>query len=474
MSELNLKELASLVVSKKNNENKPSKGDKIDRILTNQFLGLIIFALIMFLVFFISQTGTAFITENFITAPLEGLNESLKEWFDGNGTSVILSGLICDGVFAGFIAIIGFLPLIMVLFFLLSLLEDSGYMSRVSLVIDNIFRKVGLSGKSIIPFYMGTACGVPGVMATRTIKNSKQRRITAMLTPFIPCGAKLPVIALFFGVYFTDVWYGSALIYLLAFVVILLAAFIIKIITNTQYTNVEETYLIIELPDYKAPSLKNATLNMLDRAKTFIIKAGTIIVVFNAVVWFLTNFNFSFEFVDGEITESMLHTITSPIAGLVAPLGITGAMAWGFVAAAIVGLIAKENIIAALVIIFGLSGAISNDEVVNANEVRELLGITTASGIAFLLFNLFIPPCFAAIGAMKTELNSLKWTLFAVMFQLVIGFVISIAAYQILSLAIDHEVGKNLVLGLSIIATAVVGIIVMAIMAKKGKWLARI
>lgn len=474
MSEINLKELTSSVVTKKNNENKPSTGDKIDRLLTNKFFGIIVFALIMFTVFYISQTVTAYITENFITGPLEGLNESLLEWFEEQGTSPILSGLLCEGVIAGFIAIIGFLPLIMVLFFLLSLLEDSGYMARVSLVIDGIFRKVGLTGKSIIPLYMGTACGVPGVMATRTIKNTKQRRITAMLTPFIPCGAKLPVIALFFGVYFTDAWYGTALIYFLAIIVILIAALVIKLVTNTQYKNVEETYLIIELPDYKAPSLKNATFNMLDRAKTFIIKAATVIIVFNAIVWLLSNFNFSFQFVDGEITESMLHTITSPIAGLVAPLGITGPMAWGFVAAAIVGLIAKENIIAAIVIIFGLSGAISNDEVVNAVEIREILGITTASGIAFLLFNLFIPPCFAAIAAMKAELNSLKWTIFAVLFQLVNGYVISVIAYQVLSLIIDQQLGTNLILGISIVITAIIGIIVMAIMAKKGKWLAKI
>lgn len=473
MKDINVKEIAKQVIKKGDNRNKVDKTNKIDSILAHKIWGLLIFAVVMFVVFFISQTVTATFTEDVLVAGLENLKDGFGSWLESMDTNEVISGILVDGVFGGFIAIIGFLPLIMVLFFLLTLLEDSGYMARVSLVMDRYFRKVGLSGKSIIPMYIGTACSIPGILGSRTIKNEKQGRITALLTPFMPCGAKLPVIALFMGAFFSDSPFVTPAIYLLSILVIFIAALVIKFITNTRNEKQEDTFMLIELPEFKVPSFKYGALIMLDRAKEFIIKAGTIIVLFNTIIWLLLNFDMSLNFIgEDEIASSILHTISSPFSAVMAPIGLGGEMAWAFLVAAIIGLIAKENIVTAIFTIFAIASV--DGEAEDISQVVSALGITSAAAFGYMMLNLFVPPCVAAISAMRAELNSWKWTLFAVLFQIVFGYVIGIISYQILEPIISHEVGKNLLAAI-IIVVAFIGIIfLMSFKARRKQWLANL
>ncbi len=445
----------------------------MDRIVAHKYIGILIFVVIMYIIFTISQTYVGPIISDVVTSIIGDFGNWVNGLLVSAGTGEFLKGIITEGIIGGFGAVVGFLPLIMVLFFLLNLLEDSGYMARVSLVMDRYFKKIGLAGKSIIPMYVGTACSIPAIMSARTIKNEKQRRMTILLTPFVPCGAKLPVIALFITVFFTNQSYLTAITYFLAIGVIFFAGYIIKATTGADFTNQEDSFLVIELPEYKLPSLKTAFKVMLDRAWAFIKKAGTIIVLMNAIIWILTNFNFSLQLVDNT-SESMLRFISEPVAWLMIPLGLG---VWGLAAASVAGFVAKEEVVGALAVIFAFS--VSGDfEISSIETTRNILmstgGLTAVSAFAFMAFNLFTPPCFAAIGAMNSELGSKKWTIFAVTLQFAVGYFIAIVIYQIGTLLFYGETGTGFIPSIFII-TAFIGVFIyLKKLASKGKGLANI
>ena len=440
-----VKEIVDKVEKRKIISSAQTKQDAADRILAHKWLGLPIFAAIMWGVFSISQTYLGTFLADILVGFIDVFYE-LVEGALGEGVSPLLSTLLLDGIIGGVGAVLGFLPLIMVLFFLLALLEDSGYMARVALIMDRFFKKVGLSGKSIIPMIIGTGCAIPGIMATRTIKDERQRRTTAMLTPFMPCGAKLPVIALFAGVFFKDAaWVGTSM-YFLAIFLIVISALIVRKITGEEKTT---NYFIMELPEYRIPSLKRATISMFDRAKAFIVKAATIILISNVVVQIMQTFNWQFELV-GESAQntSILASIASPFAFLLIPLGFG---VWQLAAAAVTGFIAKENVVATLAVVYGLTNFINTEEfllIEGASSVASVMGLTSAGALAYLAFNLFTPPCFAAIGAMNAEMESRRWVIGAVSFQLAMGYVVAFIIYQGGTLIESGSVGSGFLPGL--------------------------
>ena len=376
------------------------------------------------------------------------------------GASPIVQALLVDGIIGGVGAVVGFLPLVMVMYFLIALLEDCGYMARVSVIMDPIFKKVGLSGKSIIPMVIGTGCAIPGIMACRTIRNERERRTTAMLTPFMPCGAKLPVIALFAGVFFQDASWVGTLMYFVGIAFVFLGAWLIMKITGQKY---RKSFFIMELPEYKWPSLKRATISMFSRAKAYIIKAGTIILVCNAAVQIMQTFNWQFQVVEeGMESTSILASIASPFAILLIPLGFG---VWQLAAAAITGFIAKENVVGTLAVVYGLTNLINVDELVlmsGANEVAATLGLTAVSALAYLMFNLFTPPCFAAIGAMNSEMQDKKWLFGGIALQLATGYTVAYLVYQVGTLVTTGTLGQGFVPGL-IVIIAFVAIVVYLI-----------
>ena len=488
--------------------NKTNFQDKIDKVLTNKWLGIPIFAVVMFLVFWISQVGPgAWIAEGVeigeTTIPgLVGLLEMFQEFIAGllESAHPVVSAIIVDGIIGGVAAVVGFLPLVMVMYFLIALLEDCGYMARVSVVLDPIFKKVGLSGKSVIPFVIGTGCAIPGVMACRTIKNERERRATAILAPFMPCGAKLPVISLFTGAFFTNSQWVAPIMYFVGIIIIFVGALLIKLLTGLKK---KKSFFIIELPEYKAPSLKRAFGSMCQRGWSYIVKAGTIILVCNFVVQLMLTFTFSFKVIDYDgiteegtqtITEkylneyaykdnngnyymqdeegnlvvieseedynlaisyhneviytvndhpelddewnavskelqsaaetSILANIAKPFAYVFAP--ITGdEHSWQLAAAAITGFIAKENVVGTLAVCYGTPNKINADfELIgNGSEtLQAVMGISVVIALAYLMFNLFTPPCFAAIGAMNSEIKDRKWFFGGILFQFGVGY----------------------------------------------------
>lgn len=444
-------ELASLVLKQQSSFN-ITFSDKIDRYLTHPVFGLGIFALVMWSVFSLSQIWIGPWLSDLLVTQLEAFSEFIASLLEANNVSLLWSGLLIEGVIGGFIAVIGFLPLIMVLLFFLQMLEDSGYMARVALVFNHYFSHLGLSGASIIPMYIGTACSIPAIMSTKTIKDERQRHMTVMLTPFVPCGAKLPIIALLLSVFFFEQAYMTLLVYALAVLVIYLSGLGLKYVFNPS--SMSHQALIIELPEYKTPSLLLAFNSMIERAKEFIKNAATIIVLMNGIIWLSANFNFQLQMVQSA-QESILYYISSPIAFLLIPLGFGF---WGFAAAALSGFVAKEEVVGALAVIFVFS--VSSDfDVIGIDRAREALmgvgGLTSLSALSFLAFNLFTPPCFAAIGAMKTQLKSNRWLLFAVGYQLIVGYVVAMLIYQIGTLLFTQQLGNGwwasiLVLGLGI------------------------
>ena len=438
--------------------------DKIDAALTNKFIGIPIFMVVMFLVFYISQTTVGTWLADWLT----GWIETFQEWVAGmvEGTSPLLQSLLVDGIIGGVGAVIGFLPLVMVMYFLIALLEDCGYMARATVVLDPIFKRVGLSGKSVIPMVIGTGCAIPGIMSCRTIRNERERRATAMLTPFMPCGAKLPVIALFVGAFFPDTpWVGTAM-YFVGIVLILLGALLVNKITGHKY---RKSFFIIELPEYKLPSLKRACLSMLSRGKAYIVKAGTIILVCNAVVQIMQTFNWQLQAVEeGMESTSILATIASPVAVLLIP--IVGVTAWQLAAAAITGFIAKENVVGTLAVCYGLSAFIDTEELAligSGNEVAVAMGLTKVAALAYLMFNLFTPPCFAALGAMSSEMQDKKWLWGGIALQLATGYVVAFLVYQLGTLITTKALGSGFLGGL--IAVLVIVGIIAALIKKKDK-----
>ena len=419
----------------------------------------------MFLVFDISQSTLG----PYIADVLVGWIDTFQEWAAGmvESASPFMQALLIDGIIGGVGAVVGFLPLVMVMYFLIALLEDCGYMARVSVVLDPIFEKVGLSGKSVIPFVIGTGCAIPGVMACRTIRNERERRATAMLAPFMPCGAKLPVIALFAGVFFDDASWVGTLMYFVGIILILLGALLVKKITGVKN---KKSFFIMELPEYKVPSLGKAFTSMMSRAKAYIIKAGTIILVCNTVVQIMQGFSFSGgKFIlieEGMEQTSILATIASPIAVLLIPLGFG---VWQMAAAAVTGFIAKENVVGTLAVCYGITNFIDTEELVlmsGANEVANAFGLTAAAALACLMFNLFTPPCFAAIGAMNSEMQSKKWLFGGVALQLGTGYTVAFLVYQIGTLITTGAVGTGFVPGL-IAVCLMAGVVVYLI--RKGE-----
>ena len=420
--------------------------DEIDAVLTNPVAGILIFAVVMFLVFQISQSWVG----PWVADLLVGWIEAFQGWVGGLLTDAnpFLYALLVDGIIGGVGAVVGFLPLVMVMYFLLALLEDCGYMARVSVVLDPIFKKVGLSGKSVIPFVVGTGCAIPGVMAARTIRNERERRATAMLAPFMPCGAKIPVIALFAGAFFENGGWVSAVSYLLGIVLIFVGALLINMITGNH---VKKSYFIMELPEYKAPSLWRAFQSMCSRGWSYIVKAATIILVCNTVVQIMQSFNWSFRLVEeGMEATSILGTIASPIAWLIVP--IVGVMSWQLAAAAVTGFIAKENVVGTLAVCFGISGMFNLDDLEMMEgagaEVAAAFAISKAAALAYMMFNLYSPPCFAAIGAMNAEMKSNKWLWGGIGFQLGVGYTVAFLVYQIGTLITTGTLGSGFVGGL--------------------------
>ena len=433
-------------------------GDKIDSVLTNPIAGLLIFAVIMFLVFDISQSTLGPWIADTLVGWIEGFQETVAGMVEN--ASPFMQALLVDGIIGGVGAVVGFLPLVMVMYFLIALLEDCGYMARATVVLDPIFKRVGLSGKSVIPMVIGTGCAIPGVMACRTIKNERERRATAMLTPFMPCGAKLPVIALFAGVFFGDASWVGTLMYFVGILLILLGALLVNKLTGHKY---RKSFFIMELPEYKIPSLKRAFLSMCSRGKAYIVKAGTIILVCNTVVQIMQSFNWQFELVEeGMESTSILASIASPFAILLIPLGIG---TWQLAAAAVTGFIAKENVVGTLAVVYGITNFIDTEELAlmgGASEVASVMGLGSAAALACLMFNLFTPPCFAAIGAMNSEMQSKKWLAGGIALQLGTGYTIGFLVYQIGSLITEGTLGTGFVPGLIAVA-AMVGVVVYLI-----------
>ncbi len=444
-----VKEIVSEIEARKILTKDKNFSDKIDSVLTNKWLGIPIFALVMFLVFQISQVwvGTP------VADWLVGWIEVFREWvasllIDANP---LLSAILVDGIIGGVGAVVGFLPLVMIMYFLIALLEDCGYMSRVAVLLDPIFKKVGLSGKSVIPFVITIGCAVPGIMASRTIKNERERRKTAMLAPFMPCGAKIPVIALFAGVFFDNAGWVSTVSYLAGIALIFLGALLINKITACKN---KKSFFIIELPEYKAPSFGGAFKSMCSRGWAYIVKAATIILLCNTAVQLMQSFTWGLEFIDyvgieealvasGAAQEtinaaiaaaaktSILETLASPFAYVLLP--ILGIASWQLAAAAVTGFIAKENVVGTIATCFGITNLISGDlELVGAaEEVVAVMGITQVAALAYMFFNLFTPPCFAAIGAMNAEMKSGKWVWGGIGLQLGVGFTVGYFIYTI-------------------------------------------
>lgn len=452
-------------------------GDKIDGVLTNKWLGIPIFAAVMFLVFYISQStlgawiAEGYEFENGTAIPgLVTLLEMFQGWVGGllENANPLLSAILVDGVIGGVVAVVGFLPLVMVMYFLIALLEDCGYMSRVAVVLDPIFKKVGLSGKSVIPFVITIGCAVPGIMASRTIRNERERRATAMLAPFMPCGAKIPVISLFAGAFFENAWWVSALMYFAGIALIFLGALLINAITGYK---ARKSFFIIELPEYKVPSLWGAFKSMCSRGWAYIVKAATIILLCNMAVQLMQTFTWSFQVAE-TADASILASIASPFAYALVP--IVGVLSWQLAAAAVTGFIAKENVVGTLAVCFvGLENLIDTEELALMEgagaEVAGIMAITKVAALAYLMFNLYTPPCFAAIGAMNAEMKSGKWVWGGIGLQLATGYTVAYLVYTIGTIVTGGTLNIGAAIGGLIAVAAMVAVVVGLIMNTNKK-----
>ena len=446
-------EIVSRVETRKVLTRDKNSQDRIDAVLTNPIAGILIFAVVMFLVFDISQSTFG----PWLADTLVGWIEAFQGWVGGllENANPLLYALLVDGIIGGVGAVVGFLPLVMVMYFLIALLEDCGYMARVSVVLDPIFKKVGLSGKSVIPFVIGTGCAIPGIMACRTIRNERERRATAMLTPFMPCGAKLPVIALFAGVFFGDASWVGTLMYFVGILLIFLGALLVNKIAGHKN---RKSFFIMELPEYKIPSVKRAFISMCSRGWAYIVKAGTIILLCNTLVQIMQSFNWSFQLVEeGLENTSILASIATPFAVLLVPLGFG---VWQMAAAAITGFIAKENVVGTLAVCYGVTNFIDTEElalVSGSAEVAGIFALTKAAALACLMFNLYTPPCFAALGAMNSEIKDRKWFWGGICLQLATGYTIAFLVYQLGTLFTTGSFGSGFVGGLmAVIAFAAI------------------
>ena len=450
-----------------------NKQDSFDRFITNPVIGLLIFAVVMFLVFQISQAWVGpWIAEGyefangFAIPGLVTLIDMFKEWVAGllTGANPFLAALLTEGIIGGVSAVVGFLPLVMVMYFLIALLEDCGYMARATVVLDPIFKKVGLSGKSVIPFVIGTGCAIPGVMACRTIRDERERNAAAMLTPFMPCGAKLPVIALFAGAFFDDSAWVGTLMYFAGIALILIGALLVNRIAGHKK---RRSFFIMELPEYKIPSIKRAAISMCSRGWAYIVKAGTIILLCNAIVYVMQSFNWNLRLVEeGMEHTSILASIANPIAFLLIPIG---AGVWRLAAAAVTGFIAKENVVGTLAVCYGF---VINDDlemVSSGNEVAAaMVSLTKVAALAYLMFNLFTPPCFAAMGAMNAEIRDKKWFWGGIALQMGTGYTVAYLVYQIGTLITTGKFGTGFVPGLIAVAAMLAIVVLLCIRADRN------
>lgn len=401
---------------------KVTLSDKIDKVITNRILAIPIFFGIMWFVYFLSIQTVGDMTIGFMEGLFGTIGDQVGLWLEGMSVSPWIHGLVVDGIIGGVGAVLGFVPQLMILFLLIGILEDCGYMSRVAFIMDKIFRKFGLSGKSFIPMVIGTGCSVPGIMASRTIESERDRKMTIMLTPFIPCGAKLPVFALMVGAFFPEhVWVGPSM-YVLGILMVILSGLILK---NTLFKGEAAPY-ILELPEYHIPNFKGVMMQMWDRSKAFIIKAGTVIFVASGLIWFLQSFNFSLQMVD--TNESMLASIGHVIAPIFAPLGFG---TWQASVATVTGFLAKEAVVATFGILLGV-GEVAETDPTLLTSIGQFF--TPVSAYAFMAFTLLAAPCFAAIGAMKREFGNWKWTLIAIGYQTGLAWIVAFLIYQVGSL----------------------------------------
>ena len=412
---------------RKKNRGALSTSDRIDRVVTNRILALPIFAVAMFLVYWIAMGPFGSFLTDWTNDVLgtEWLVEIPRTALEGWGVNAVLVGLVCDGILAGVGAVLGFVPQMLVLFFLLALLEDCGYMARIAFIMDRIFRKFGLSGKSFIPMLIGTGCGVPGVMASRTIENERDRRMTIMTTCFIPCGAKMPIIGLIAGALFGGSGLVAVSAYFIGVAAIIISGIILK---KTRPFSGDPAPFVMELPAYHAPTAGNVLRSTWERGWSFIRKAGTIILLSSVVLWFLQGFgweNGAFDMVE-DMNNSVLAALGGIIAFLFAPLGFGN---WKAAVATITGLIAKENVVATFGILYNFAGELAE----NGDEIWALLAIdyTGLSAYSFMIFNLLCAPCFAAMGAIRREMNNARWTCFAIGYMCVFAYIVSLIVYQI-------------------------------------------
>ncbi len=429
----------------KNNNTKEDMSAKVDKILTNKYLGLPIFFGIMYLIYYISVTSLGTLVTDWTNDVFFGeyVTNAFSKVLEFLNVSDWLYSLVIDGIVGGVGAVLGFVPQMFILFFFLSLLEDCGYMARVAFIMDRIFRKIGLSGKSFIPMLISSGCGVPGIMASRTIENERERKITIMVTTFIPCGAKLPIIALFAAALFPDHSFVGPSIYFLGILMIIISGLILK---KVKVFIDEDSPFIMELPQYHLPSAKTVLRHMWDRVKSFIIKAGTVIFAASVILWFLSRFSFNFEMVDVE--QSILAKIGGLIAPIFAPLGFNK---WQAAVATINGLIAKEQLVSTFGILFGLGEVGETDTNLTA-QIATMF--TTVSAYSFVAFNMLCAPCFAAIGAIKREMGNWKWTLIAIGYQTFLAYLVSFVIYNI---------GNFIVLGQTSIIGIAISIIIILV-----------
>ena len=441
----------------KNRAKEMSTSDKIDRIVTNRWLALPIFAVIMWIVYYVSVTTVGAILTDWTNDTLFGewIIPAAQSFFEGIGCADWLTGLIVDGIISGVGAVLGFVPQMLVLFFFLAILESCGYMARVAFIMDRIFRKFGLSGKSFIPMLIGTGCGVPGVMASRTIENDRDRKMTIMTTTFIPCGAKLPIIALIAGAIFNGASWVAPSAYFVGIAAIICSGIILK---KTKMFAGDPAPFVMELPAYHMPTVGNVLRSMWERGWSFIKKAGTIITLSTIVVWFLLNFGWvnghfgmlNFDGLEGAAMEAaqaecILAKIGNLIAWIFTPLGWGN---WKMAVAAITGLVAKENVVGTFGQLFGFAEV--------AEDGTEIWGqlagsMTVAAGYSFLVFNLLCAPCFAAMGAIKREMNNAKWFWFAIGYQCGLAYIVSLCIYQIGTLAMGGGFGLGTIVAFILI-----------------------
>ncbi len=430
-------------IFKKKNTSNVTTSDKIDNIITNRFLALPIFAIIMFLVYYISISTVGTMMTDWVNDGLFGeiIPPAVEGFLESAGTAEWLNSLILNGIIGGVGAVLGFLPQMLVLFLLLAILEACGYMARIAFIMDRIFRNFGLSGKSFIPMLIGTGCSVPGIMASRTIESESDRKITITTTSFMPCSAKIPIIALITGALFNESPFVAPAAYFIGVAAIIVSGIILK---KTSGFAGEQTPFVMELPPYQMPRVKDVLKRTWDKGKAFVIKAGTIIFLACGIIWFLSSFNWSMEMVD--TNDSILATIGRVIAPVFAPLGFGN---WESSVATVTGLVAKENVLSTFGVLFNFAGEVSeNGREIWANMQQTF---TPLSAFSFLVFNLLCAPCFAAIGAIKREMGNAKWTMFAIGYQTLFAYAISLIVYQLGTLFGGQGFGIGTVVALAVL-----------------------